>query len=401
VGAARRARWSTRVLAALAVSGFVAGAITGYGCSVYDSSLLLPGPAADSGASGRDAPPIVDAGPDVRDAIVADAPPPACPGVYPPSAPATNPPGNQSFVAAVHTIEILDDAGGAPQNLGFDLDKVYSCCDAGPGSCSPGVAGAMHYCDDPGGRDNNASALLALLASLAPTQFNTSTIAQRLQTGAYSILIQVLDYNGQANDNPVTAAIYAAPGVETDSGVAAWDGTDHWYIDQNFVVQADASPLIPTHIDGNAYVANGTLVMHLDFPIYLGSSTSGSFSISLTAGVVTGDIVPAGNGTYRLANGQLAGRWNVSDLLATVQTLNYMGTPLCEGSQYYELLVKPNICQYVDIMTDPMKDFTGVTCDALSLGFGFTADPALIGDVVPPTTSPALCGDAAPDDCTH
>jgi hypothetical protein len=54
-------------------------------------------------------------------------------------------------------------------------------------------------------------------------------------------------------------------------------------------------------------------------------------------------------------------------------------------------------------MTDPTKDKTGATCDALSVGFAFTADPALMGEVVALTTKPSVCDggddDAAPDNC--
>jgi hypothetical protein len=101
-------------------------------------------------------------------------------------------------------------------------------------------------------------------------------------------------------------------------------------------------------------------------------------------------------------NGQIAGRWNVSDLLHSLQAFSVLGTPLCNvpGSPY-QTLAKPLICQYADIMTDPLSDQMGKTCDALSLGFGFTAEPALMGDVVTLPVLPSPCGDATPDYCTQ
>jgi len=58
-------------------------------------------------------------------------------------------------------------------------------------------------------------------------------------------------------------------------------------------------------------------------------------------------------------------------------------------------------------MSNPSDDKMGKTCDALSLAFGFTADPANMGDVVSAGAKASLClvgeggdVDAAPDDCT-
>jgi uncharacterized membrane protein YjfL (UPF0719 family) len=391
-------RRSARVLAALAVGGSMAGAVIFYGCSVYDSSLLLP--AADSGL-GQDAF-VTDAGPDAHDAGKEAAPNP-CPDLAPPDKPAADDPSgspDQSFVVAVHTIDVgFGEDAGTSDLLGYDLDQVYTCCEGGVESCKAAVTGYTH-CDDPAGRDNAGGHLLGTLAGLDSTQFNTSTISQRLQNGTYSILLQVLHYNGQANDTQVTAALYASDGVESDAG-ALWNGTDQWTVDDAFVVTPDAAPLIPNHFDGNAYVANGTLVMHVDFPISLGTSATSTFTIALTSGVITGQVVPAGNGAFGLTNGNIAGRWNVSQLLSALQTIYIFSTPLCPGSSSYSF-IKTQICQAADIMTDHTLDLSGATCDALSLGIGFTADPAQLGDVVPTAVKPLLCpGDAAPDDCTH
>jgi hypothetical protein len=378
----------------------MAGAVTWYGCSVYDSSLLLP--AADSGAP-QDAF-VVEAGPDAHDAGDAgkEAAANPCPDFVPPAQPAADDPSaapDQTFVVAVHTIDLGFDAG-ASSLLGYDLDNVYTCCDGGPESCKAAVSGAPAHCDDPSGRDNAGGQLLGSLALVDSTQFNTSTISQRLDDGTYSILLQIQHYNGQANDTQVTAALFGSVGVEGDAGTL-WNGTDVWTIDDSFVVTPDASPLIPVDFDTSAYVSGGTLVMHVTFPISLGTSVTSSFTISLTAGVITGQVVPAGNGTYALAAGNIAGRWNVSQLLASLQTVQIGSQPLCPGSSTYGF-VKGEICKYADIMTDFTQDLKGGTCDALSLGIGFTADPAQMGDVVPSTPKASLCpGDAAPDDCTH
>jgi hypothetical protein len=373
------------------------GAVAWYGCSVYSSSLLLP--AADSGAL-QDVS-IVDAGTDARDASKEAAPNP-CPDFEPPAAPSADDPSNdggQGFVVAVHTIDFGFDAGMA-STIGYDLDSIYTCCDGGAESCKGAASPATAHCDDVSGRDNSGGTLLASLSLVDPSQFTTATISQRLQDGTYSILLQVTDYNGTPNDTQVTAALYGSDGVENDAG-AFWMGSDQWTIDESFVVNPNTTPLVPTDFDTNAYVADDTLVMHVTFPISLGTSATNTFTITLTAGVITGQLVSAGNGTWSLTGGNIAGRWNVSQLLSSLQTVNLSGTPICPGSPTYTF-VKQQICKYADIMTDPSSDNTGATCDALSLGIGFTADPALLGSVQPTAIKTSLCsGDAGPDDCTH
>lgn len=293
--------------------------------------------------------------------------------------------GDQSFVVALHTIDVgFSDAGTS--RLGYDLDKVWTGCNGGgpdgsvgPESCKAAMVGSTHP-DDNGGRDDYAVKLLLALAQFDPSQFNATTVSQRLENGTYSVLLQILHYNGTPNDTSVSVGLYASNGVESDAG-AKWNGQDSWTIDDAFVVN-DAGPILPTHFDANAYVSGGTLVMHVNFPLSLGSSSTGGFTIALAAGLITAQVVPAGQGTYAFTGGQIAGRWKVGDMLGAFQDITVSGATLCPGSSYYNLL-KGQACGYADIMTDPTQDFTGQTCDGLSLGIGFTADPALLGSIVP------------------
>ena len=377
----------------------VAIACVAVACSVYDSSLLLPGTTDSGGQDVAEA-----AAPDVREA---EAAPPPCPEDFPPSRPAMDDPSDAgddvSVIVALHTIDIIGN-GGPPSGVGYDIDNVWTCCDGGAHggaeSCTPPSTGSMHYCDENGGIDNNGGALLSSFATLDPAQFSTASISQRLEQGVYSILLLIQQYNGTANDEQVTGAIFASPGVVGDAG-AMWNGKDSWTIDQNYI--ASTNPLVPVYFDTNAFVANGVLVMRPpNFPFTLGTSSTGSFTVSLTAMVVTAKVTPAGDGTYRMTNGVLAGRWNVSDLLNAIQAVTYQGQPICRGGIIYESLIKPQICQYADIMTDPMRDLTGTKCDGLSLAAGFTADPALMGPVVSPTPKTTLCEggtEAGPDEC--
>jgi hypothetical protein len=391
----------------LAACTGVIGVASWYGCAIYDPSLLVAADAGDDGDDGG----VAEAGEE------AEAAPNPCPELTPPPPPTVEDPsdaGDQSFVAALHTINVGLDPDAGPALLGYDLDHVYTCCDGGPESCKPIVTGAQH-CDTAEGRDNSGGLLLASLAGLDSQQFNANTISQRLQQGVYSILVQILHYNGTANDKKVTAAIYGSGGIYGADGgpaLAQWNGQDPWTVDSDFVLSGDGgagSPILPSHFDPNAYVSGGVLVMAVDFPLSLGASGTGSLTVSLTGAHITASVAPAGGGAYAFTNGQIAGRWATSQLLSALQSLNIGPNPVCRGTSIYNQ-VKQLICQAADVTGDPTLDNKGATCDALSIGFGFTADPALLGAVTPPSTKLSPCGgggdagdggapEAAPDNC--
>jgi hypothetical protein len=386
------------VLGALLTGTAMVGFAAWVGCGIYDPSLLLPAAGDDGGPDGIAEVGGNDAAPDVQG---------PCPELFPPAKPAADDPsdaGDQTLTMALHTIDVgFGNDGGAPPLYGYDLDLIYTGCDGGAESCGAAVAGASHP-DEAQGRDNSGGQLLAKLASFDPGQFNANTITQRLQNGVYSIVIALLHYNGQPNDTQVTAALYTSDGIQGVGDAApppaAWDGGDVWTIDSASVLLADASPPVGNFSDGVAYVANGVLVMHVNFPISLGTSATGGLSVSLTGGVVTGHIVPVGNGTYRIPDGIIAGRWNVTSLLTAVQSLNVGGLSLCPDGGLYTN-IKTQICQYSDIMTSFADDRTGKTCDALSLALAFTADPAQIGDVVGKQLTASPCGTTPPDSCSQ
>jgi hypothetical protein len=367
-----------------------------YGCSVYDPSLLLP---AEEPETGPEAAPPADAG---HEAAPEAANP--CPETLVPPRPAADDPadgGDTTFIAALHTIDLgIRDDGGTPPLFGYDLDGVYTCCDGGASSCTPPVVGA--HCDEMGGRDNSGGQLISSLSLLDPTQFNATTISQRLQAGVYSLILQIENYNGTQNDTQVVAGIYASEGIQAVGDAAPppakWDGTDVWTIDQSFVLSGGGgSPLVPSHYDAHAYVAGGLLVMQVNFPISLGTTNTGNITVALTGGVITGQVEPAGNGTYKLTGGQVAGRWTAASVLFAAQQLTLGGASICPGTSLYTQ-VKGQVCAAADITTDPSKDNQGATCDALSVAFGFTADPATLGNVVATPSKTALCDGGNPND---
>jgi hypothetical protein len=364
--------------------------------------------ATDAGDATMGADGSVDAVADATEAgldATSDGGPP-CTEVFPPPKPAADDPsdaGNQTVVVALHTIDLgFDDDAGTPPIYGYNLDRVYTDCQGGAESCVAASAGATHP-DELGGRDNYGGLLLSKLASFDPGQFSSTSVSERMQAGTYSLLLQIAGYNGTANDTQVTATLYTSDGIQAVGDASPmptkWDGTDVWTLDVGSVLLADASPPVGAFSDVAAYVSSGTLVAHVNFPISLGTSAASGITVGLTGGVVTGTVVPVGNGMYRLTGGLIAGRWNVTEMLGTLQNLSIAGSPLCQGSALYAN-IKTQVCQYADIMTNPTDDQTGKTCDALSLAFAFTADPANMGAVVSRPSQASPCEAGTPDNCS-
>jgi hypothetical protein len=401
--------------ALLFVAALLALAAAWVHCNIYDPSLLLPadgGALAEAGDSGDGDGGDADSASDDAAAPPPDAAEAVCTTVNPPARPASDDPsdaGDQTFSVAMRSLDMGVRRNGSPPPLyGYDLDHVFTCCDASPESCEPPVAGGRH-CDEPGGRDNSGGALISSFASIAGAAFNQDTITQSLEQGVYSLLMQVEHYNGQPNDNQVTVAIYASDGIEPapDGGPrpAKWDGTDVWTLDERFVLGGiDATPVLPSHYDTNAYVADGVIVVSVNFPLYLGSASIPTLVVALSGGAITANVVPTTNpdGTpgYHLEAGQIVGRWRVAKLLGALTALTLGNSPICRGTPVYGNL-KSQICQASDIATDPTRDNAGAACDALSVAFGFTADPARLGPVVPAMVLASACPDAGTDDCTQ
>jgi hypothetical protein len=378
------------VATAMVVAMTSAGAVV-HGCSIYDSTLLV---AASSDAS------VTEGGtPDASsDTAPNDSGADAgwC-GVQPPPRPAMDD-GTQdiTFSVALHTLDFgaTADAGVNPA-LGYDLDGVCTC--PGPGSCAPYMGGTS-VCDEEMGRDNSTGQLLNGLASQAGDTFNQDSINTNIDNGLYGLVVRVTKYNGGQNDTNVSVAIFVSDGTPVPDGGSTnttpnWNGSDVWTLDSTSVVTGGGmTTAIPRFYDPNAYVAAGTLVASVDFPLTLGGgSGAGLVTINLTGGFVTATIEP-GLGSYQLNDGQLVGRWATGELLAAISVLSLGGGYLCPDTSAFAY-VKGLVCNAADVTASPTADASS-PCSALSLAAGFTAAPAIEGDVITKTPGVGPCADA-------
>ncbi len=375
-------------------------------CSIYDSSLLLPGVDAGGPDVGAfDAGPLPDATP-ARDADT-------CPHERWPSRPASDTPGDASTGSIVLALTSLNlgfptDAGLAPQRLGYDLDERCTC--PGPESCKTAVP-VMH-CDEDGGRDNSIGGIIQRFGAFGGV-LDPTGIAMRLKLGIYGLAVRIVGYNGGADDTKVRVEVYVSAGmdgVQYDGGKPtppAYDGNDRWTVDPSSLLGGnpdgtdcgnDNVLCVPKNFDDNAYVSGGVLVSSLpELPLSLGTN---AIAVLLVGSVVTGTLTQDAVG-YRLDDAQIVGRWATKNLLPAFQVFGDPFAPgghLCGDSGTYQNL-KVVICQNADITSFPTEDNMNAPCDSVSAAFGFTASAAKLGVVSTHAPSSTPCGPGWTDDC--
>jgi hypothetical protein len=358
--------------------------------------------APDAGVP-ADAEPAPDAGP-------ADP----CAHVGPAAAPATDdatdvelPP----FVLAVSDLHAGDDS------LGFDLDGVCTCdgaegaAHAGASSCN--VVGKR--CDPDGGVDDGFGAFARQFASFYDID---GIMTKMIAAGRRTVLLQISKYNGRANDREVAVGLIVSEGIRVAGCPTSvyddkkkvyspgWCGDDAWSLSADSVLQSGGQAQ-PISI-GSAYVTDYELVVRVggslampigedNRPIQIGSPVIAGKLVPLGADLAPRDPSrPPAQGEERLyrVDGVLAGRMTASDLLAAIgmqPSAPGSSDELCQKGTAFQV-AKQQVCDALDIARTGQLDFDPqASCDALSGALGFTAEPALRGDVQANELSPDPC----------
>jgi hypothetical protein len=354
-------------------------------CTIYGPSLLLPAESQDVTPPGR------------------------------PDAAASG--GDLTIVAAMQSLDLGVGTIGAPvptgalPPLGWDLDGVDTC--PGPPSCSQ-AAMTKENCDGDGGRDNTGLELFRTLGTTS--QLGVAAVNFSMKAGDYGLVVVVSNYNGQADDTQVSVALLFSNGVlaAEDGGTPQLnhDGTDKWTIDGRSLTGVangtDCNGNTACHFtyqDDSAYVTNNVLVARSlpEVPITFGGRAAiGGAVMDLQQPILVGTLksvaLPNGVGgqVWKIDNGSISGRWASAKMLANMATIpdttNDAGGFLCGDSGAYQGL-KEYICGLQDIAQNSSGDNNSppAPCDAISMAFGFTAEPAQLGIVAPIPTTPAGC----------
>lgn len=249
---------------------------------------------------------------------------------------------------------------------GYDLDDVVTTS-VDSASCLSGTV----VSDGELGEDNVlAKHLMGTVGDVLSRYDVQSSARTSLRAGVRVPLIHLEDWNGKADDALVSVWASVSADFSSSAGdVPAWDGTDVFYPrDENFV-EGDLDQ--PLAIDTAAYVAGNVLVANINDATFQFNWFEGlpDVGILIRDFTLTGTIEEDGT----LSDVIIAGRWRTADMLQAFVDVGW-----CQGSLNYNAIVIVGE-QFADVRADARSDNMGATCDAISLGVGFTGEPVELG----------------------
>jgi hypothetical protein len=284
------------------------------------------------------------------------------------------------------------------QEYGFDLDGICSlsptCSDETEAVSCKGASSAVAY-DGNYCRDNTFGRFEYFVTTIPEIgkkyELNDDIFNCGLCVGQYNILIKLSGYNGEANDDSVRIDLYASPGLEeqlpfdcksdNQSTKLCWLDAAPWLIDEDSMDAPVEGPELADAklFDGAAFVRDHYLFAHfpeqamLRFPDQ--NAQFHPFPLRITKGIVTARVEKAADGTWALADGTIAGRVKGEDIVTGFREIGF-----CETDMRYGIMtgyVKANL----DIMSSG-EVAPDQSCDAISMGVGFTAQQATAGKLV-------------------
>lgn len=393
-----------RVVAGLIAAGMLA-AVALHSCKIYDESLLggkatSPVPPEQWGSgigwwSKKDKDGCISAGLPTQ----ADRPKNTSTDTIP----------AEVFAITSMALGSLDRNGeateGAWKSLGLDLDGICTnseTCKKEPLElpCTPTAAmpsDGRECRDNTFGRlESEAIALQGLGKDfgLSNDAFNCA-----LCRGDYNFVFRISGWNGTPNDESVRLDFYPSPGLEQPpawqcslTGATGewkknpcWGPNDKWTIQKGTFDGTLEPGSLPNALlnDPNAYVREGYVVGQLPentlfwFP---GKSAAWAYPLKLQRAMVVAKLVEK-DGAHRIEDGTIVGRARTTDLISAFEDLG-----LCEGHSLY-VLMKSQVGLNADVLWNGTNS-ESATCDALSVGIGFEADPASFGGAKDPVKLP-------------
>jgi hypothetical protein len=318
------------------------------------------------------------------------------------------------FVVAIRSVDFGEETKAAERLYGLDLDKECTCS-GGRRTCQPRTGDAPH-CDGPGGRDIASADLFKSLQLVAP-ELTSSAYSQSIEDGNWSLLLRVRHYDGQENDSSVTLDWYVTTSFSMQNGSArpAWNGEDRWPLSSAGLTSPDGGTFSPDsgydgvehprYTSASAYVSSGVLVAPFsEIELNLVGRTHAAIKIKTSGATLMGRIEKQDGPVagYALRQGIIAGRWTEQEIFRALSSYRRSdGSAVCTNKPYYAA-GKRTFCRALDI--NEVEGPTSRPCDALSIGVGFEAFPALLGDsylAVPETPGCPAAQDPLYDTCSQ
>jgi hypothetical protein len=395
---------------ALAALGLgVLGTAVGIGCGGTTTGGSGEGGAGSGGSSGTGGKggsggsPNIDAGP----------------GITPPEAGGSMTTQSTPQNFAIHQLYLGDtNYGGAPggntmawETMGYNIDgKITTAastnvCTLNSGGGSFGMAAQD---DGNGGIDNSFGNNIYDQVILTVDQQASMTINGDIANGTFTLMFDITGLSSSPTQTATGLSAQAFAGGKFP-GTPTFTTADNWPILGTSGLLKNSSPPFqstiqfpPSSTATPPYVVNGTWVSGEPTTISLSLSLDGiSLTIPINQAVITFDHTTATHG----ASGIISGVIPTAQLVTGIMNLaGHISPSLCSGGALTGILAE--ITDASDIMAAP--DSTGslnpgpsVTCDAISIGLGFTADeigqPTEIAAPGCPKADP--CTDAAAPVC--
>jgi hypothetical protein len=260
-------------------------------------------------------------------------------------------------------------------SFGYNIDGLITTA-ASTNVCTL-VAGASAnpvQVDGPGGVDNSfGENIVTLIGSL----ISSMTVDSDIDEGKFTLMFDITGLDGTATQTSTALSAQAFAGGTTTSTPDFTSGTFNWPILGGPGLLKNSTPPFQSDIQfTDSYVVNGTWVSGAPSTINLDITFDG---ITLTLPIAQAVITFEHTMPNHAANGIVSG---VLPITSFVAAINAVAAEKMYCSVVGDFL--PELEQDADILSDG-SNHTGVTCDAISIGLGFTADVIAQPTTIAPT----------------
>lgn len=227
--------------------------------------------------------------------------------------------------------------------------------------------------DGENGLDNSfGQNITPFINTLAPNP--TASINESLADGDFTTLLLVRAINAAGEQGGISGGLYAAASIE----LPVWDGSDVWPVYSSSTtsdnIDAPATAFDASWVLDDTWNSGRTESMVI--PIVVSGAI---FPINLSHASIT---MTFNAERTEVTKGIISGIINPDEFIEELKSVvGGLDEALCEGSLIDN--VASQIRQAPDIMKDSTNGDPSVTCNAISIGLGFTAKRANLGDVVP------------------
>lgn len=331
-------------------------------------------------------------------------------GLRPAAQEGGEPPSMAPIYLGLNRLELGADPNAA--TWGFDLDGqctgIQNC--AFSASCTRDSASVLP--DSPYCADNTFAQLLSEAVAASPEALLRLGLADTsincgLHAGRYNHVLRLTGYNGLPNDDDVRVDFYTSTGREdlkddptceiTESpsdGAVAWSASAPFRILENDLSSPMSTPAgLPNSkiSSSEAFVRDSQLVAFIDrgyaLKLIPGNPRAPTLQFELQRAVLVGRLEESEEGEYQLAEGAIAGRQAVADVLRTFGQLG-----VCDQGDFSELhdSLERYLGNYADVALD--DDGSGAApCDGVSTAMRFEARPIHPGEIEPERQVPNCC----------